>query len=75
MMFKFVSKWLVFSPSSGPGHAPIARTPTPAAWHMVQHLLVLFSASNYYWMYLVSLCIQDAPLHIWLVLTHFLFSR
>ena len=23
----------------------------------------------------LSLCIQDAPLHIWLVLTHFLFSR
>ena len=42
----FFSKWLVFSPSSGPGHVPIALNPTPAAWHMVPHRLVLLSASN-----------------------------
>ena len=39
------------------------------------HRLVLMSAGNYCCMCLVSLCIQDAPLSIWLVLTHFLFSR
>ena len=71
----FFSKWLVLSSSSGPGHIPIAWSQTPAAWHMVQHSLVLLSASNYKWMCLVSLCIQDAPLCIWLVLKHFLFSR
>ena len=71
----FFSKWLVFSPSSGPGNVPNAQTPTHAAWHMVQHHLVLLSAINYYWMCLVSLCIQDAPLRICLVLTHLLFSR
>ena len=69
----FFSKWLVFSPSSGPEHVPIGLTPTPATWHMEPHCLVLLSASNYYWMCLVSLCIQDAPLCIWLVLTHSLF--
>ena len=45
----FFSKWLVFSggPSSGPGHVPIARSLTPAAWHMVPHRLVLLRVSNY----------------------------
>ena len=37
----FFSKWLVFSPFSGPLYVPIARTPTPAAWHMAPHCLVL----------------------------------
>ena len=27
----FFSKWLVFSPNSGPGHAPIARPPAPVS--------------------------------------------
>ena len=51
----FFSKWLVFSPRSGPAHVPIARTRTPASWHMVPHCLILLSASNYSWMCLVSL--------------------
>ena len=33
----FFSKCLMFSTFSGPGHVPIARSPTPAAWHMIQH--------------------------------------
>ena len=33
------TKWLVFSPSSGPGHLLMAQSPSPAAWHMVQHCL------------------------------------
>ena len=65
-------KWLVFSASSGPGHIPIALTLTSAAWHILPHCLVWFSASNYYWMCLASLCIKDAPLRIWLVLGRFL---
>ena len=43
----FFSNWLVFSPISGQGHVPIARTPTPVAWHMEQQCLVLLSISNY----------------------------
>ena len=35
----FFSKCLVFSPFSGPGHVPITRIPTPAAWHMESHRL------------------------------------
>ena len=69
----FFSKCLVVSPFSGPGHVFIARIPTPASWHMVPHHLVLLSAGNYYWICLVLLCIEDAPLCISLVLTHFLF--
>ena len=42
----FFSKWLVFSPSSGPGHVSIARSTTPAAWHMVLHHLALLSVSK-----------------------------
>ena len=41
----FFSKWLVFSPSSDPGHVPIAQIPAPASWHMVQHSLVLCVSS------------------------------
>ena len=43
----FSPMWPVHSPSSGLGHVPIARSPTPAAWHMVPHRLVLLSVSNY----------------------------
>ena len=69
----FFSKWLVYSPSSCLGHVPIDRTPTPAAWHMVLHRLVLLSASNYYWMCLVSLCIQDLFAYGWCL--HAFFYR
>ena len=39
------SKWLVFSPSSGPGHLPITQSPSLAVWHMVLHCLVLLRHS------------------------------
>ena len=70
----FFSKLPLLYPSSGQRHVPIARIPTLTAWHMVQHRLVLY---NYYWMCLVYLCFQDAPLRTWRVLqvTQFVFSR
>ena len=48
----FLSKRLVFSLSSGSLHVPIARISTPAAWHMVQHHLILLG--NYLWIYLCA---------------------
>ena len=39
--------FLQVAASSGPGHVPFAGIQTVAAWYMVQHSLVLFSASKY----------------------------
>ena len=68
------SKWHLFSPSPCQRHLPITLILTPAVWNMVSHCLALFSASNYQWMGLVSLCMKDALHWISLVLTHFLFG-
>ena len=39
-----------------------------AQGNIMPHCWVLLSASNYYWMYLVSLCIHNASFLIWLLL-------
>ena len=79
----FFSKWLEHSPSSGPGHVPIAQVLAHAAKHMVQHRLVLLSASNFYWCDNGVLCLYAFKMYLFaygwcstaVVLTHFHFPR